>query len=428
MYQIAIGIARGLEYLHQGCISRILHLDIKPQNILLDENFCPKISDFGLAKICQRNDSVVSILGTRGTIGYIAPEVFSRTYGGVSHKSDVYSYDWIYKDLEQGNNNLENCLASSNEENDMVRKITMVESLGGKRYAYVMVDDFSRYTWISFIKEKSENFDVFKELCIQLQREKDNVVLRIRSDHGKEFENSKFSKFCASEGIVHEFASPITPQKNGVVERKNRTLQESARVMLHAKKLPYSFWAEAMNTACYIHNRIENQGGRWKSEEGIFLGYATNNKTYRVYNPRTKTMMGSINVVVEDTTGKLTTSVAEDAIASDLSSDEAVEVKQSESDAEAPIPEPTKTPKKGPSIRIQKNHPIDLIIGNPDQGIATRRTNDVYRHYLHLKSKFRFVVTDLTHEVASGGVESETLRGTNSKVSNLHHQTNPKQE
>ncbi|GAU37791.1 hypothetical protein TSUD_158720 [Trifolium subterraneum] len=152
MYNIAMGIARGLEYLHQGCISRILHLDIKPQNILLDENFCPKISDFGLAKICQRNDSVVSILGTRGTIGYIAPEVFSRTYGGVSHKSDVYSYgmlilemiggrknydtggsctsemyfpDWIYKDLEQGNN-LENCLANSDEENDVVRKITMV--------------------------------------------------------------------------------------------------------------------------------------------------------------------------------------------------------------------------------------------------------------------------------------------------------------
>ncbi|KAK2415327.1 receptor kinase TMK4 [Trifolium repens] len=152
MYQIAIGIARGLEYLHQGCISRILHLDIKPQNILLDENFCPKISDFGLAKICQRNDSVVSILGTRGTIGYIAPEVFSRTYGGVSHKSDVYSYgmlilemiggrknydtrgsctsemyfpDWIYKDLEQGNNP-DHCIENSDEENDMVRQITMV--------------------------------------------------------------------------------------------------------------------------------------------------------------------------------------------------------------------------------------------------------------------------------------------------------------
>ena len=152
LFQISIGIARGLEYLHQGCSSRILHLDIKPQNILLDENFCPKISDFGLAKICQMNDSIVSIPGTRGTIGYMAPEVFSRAFGGVSYKSDVYSYgmlilemiggrknyqtggsctsemyfpDWIYKDLEQGNDLL-NSLTISEEENDMVKKITMV--------------------------------------------------------------------------------------------------------------------------------------------------------------------------------------------------------------------------------------------------------------------------------------------------------------
>ncbi|CAJ2651496.1 unnamed protein product [Trifolium pratense] len=149
LFQIAIGIARGLEYLHQGCNSRILHLDIKPQNILLDEDFCPKISDFGLAKICQKKDSIVSMLGTRGTAGYMAPEVFSRAFGGVSYKSDVYSYgmlileiiggrknydtgtsemyfpDWIYQDLEQGNTLL-NCLTISEEENDMVRKITLV--------------------------------------------------------------------------------------------------------------------------------------------------------------------------------------------------------------------------------------------------------------------------------------------------------------
>jgi serine/threonine protein kinase len=152
LFHIAISIARGLEYLHQGCISRILHLDIKPQNILLDEDFCPKISDFGLAKICQKKESVVSLLGTRGTIGYIAPEVFSRAFGGVSSKSDVYSYgmltleitgerksrdtrgsdmtemyfpDWIYKDLEQGNTLLNN-LTISEEENDIVKKITMV--------------------------------------------------------------------------------------------------------------------------------------------------------------------------------------------------------------------------------------------------------------------------------------------------------------
>src|ERR1043165_2046615 len=86
-----------------------------------------------------------------------------------------------------------------------------VESLGGKRYAYVVVDDFSRFTWINFIKEKSDVFDVFKELCKRLQREKESCIVRIRSDHGKEFENSKFDEFCSSEGINHEFSSPITP-------------------------------------------------------------------------------------------------------------------------------------------------------------------------------------------------------------------------
>ncbi|KAH6759970.1 receptor serine/threonine kinase [Perilla frutescens var. hirtella] len=92
LYEIAVGVARGLEYLHRGCNTRIVHFDIKPQNILLDQDFCPKISDFGLAKLCMRKQSVISMLGARGTIGYIAPEVFSRNFGIVSHKSDVYSY------------------------------------------------------------------------------------------------------------------------------------------------------------------------------------------------------------------------------------------------------------------------------------------------------------------------------------------------
>ena len=90
-------------------------------------------------------------------------------------------------------------------------------------------------------------------MCKRIQREKEGCIVRIRSDHGKEFENSKFDEFCSSEGINHEFSSPITPQQNGVVERKNRTIQESARAMIHAKRLPIHFWAEAMNTACYVH-------------------------------------------------------------------------------------------------------------------------------------------------------------------------------
>ncbi|XXG82335.1 hypothetical protein AAC387_Pa10g0308 [Persea americana] len=130
MYQIALGIARGIEYLHRGCDMRILHFDIKPHNILLDENFTPKVSDFGLAKFYPTTkDSVVSVTEVRGTIGYIAPELIYKTIGGVSYKSDVYSFgmllmeivgrrqkidafteqsshtyfpSWIYNELDQG--------------------------------------------------------------------------------------------------------------------------------------------------------------------------------------------------------------------------------------------------------------------------------------------------------------------------------------
>ena len=78
--------------MHRGCKTRILHFHIKPRNILLDKNFCPKISEFGLAKLCQMDKSTVSMLGARGTAGYIAPEAFCGNFGRVSCKSDVYSY------------------------------------------------------------------------------------------------------------------------------------------------------------------------------------------------------------------------------------------------------------------------------------------------------------------------------------------------
>ncbi|XVF71609.1 hypothetical protein PTKIN_Ptkin12aG0052500 [Pterospermum kingtungense] len=148
LYDIAIGIARGLEYLHQGCNTRILHFDIKPHNILLDASFCPKISDFGLAKLCERKDSIISTISARGTIGYIAPEVFCRSFGGVSHKSDVYSYGmmvlemvgekenvhtqtsnanfplWIYERLKEGADlNLQGMTV---EYEELIRKMIMV--------------------------------------------------------------------------------------------------------------------------------------------------------------------------------------------------------------------------------------------------------------------------------------------------------------
>uniref|UniRef100_A0A0E0MQL4 non-specific serine/threonine protein kinase n=1 Tax=Oryza rufipogon TaxID=4529 RepID=A0A0E0MQL4_ORYRU len=92
MLDISLGVARGMEYLHQGCNQRILHFDIKSCNILLDYSFNPKISDFGLAKLCARDQSIVTLTAARGTMGYIAPELYSRNFGAISYKSDVYSF------------------------------------------------------------------------------------------------------------------------------------------------------------------------------------------------------------------------------------------------------------------------------------------------------------------------------------------------
>ncbi|XP_024990965.1 PR5-like receptor kinase [Cynara cardunculus var. scolymus] len=112
LFEVALGIARGLDYLHRGCNTRILHLDIKPHNILLDEDFCPKIADFGLSKLYSRKESVVSMLEARGTIGYIAPEVFNRNFGGVSHKSDVYSYGMLILEMVGGRRNVDVAVGS----------------------------------------------------------------------------------------------------------------------------------------------------------------------------------------------------------------------------------------------------------------------------------------------------------------------------
>ncbi|GLT64187.1 hypothetical protein SLA2020_366950 [Shorea laevis] len=107
LQDIAFGVAKGIEYLHQGCDQRILHFDIKPHNVLLDQNFNPKIFDFGLAKLCSKDQSAVSMTTIRGTIGYIAPEVFSRNFGNVSSKADVYSFGILLLEMVGGRKNVD---------------------------------------------------------------------------------------------------------------------------------------------------------------------------------------------------------------------------------------------------------------------------------------------------------------------------------
>ncbi|WCJ41397.1 Protein kinase family protein [Euphorbia peplus] len=107
VYEISLGIARGIEYLHRGCDMQILHFDIKPHNILLDETFAPKVSDFGLAKLYPARGSIASLTAARGTIGYMAPELFYKNIGRVSYKADVYSYGMLLLEMSGKRKNLE---------------------------------------------------------------------------------------------------------------------------------------------------------------------------------------------------------------------------------------------------------------------------------------------------------------------------------
>ncbi|KAJ3704361.1 hypothetical protein LUZ61_008066 [Rhynchospora tenuis] len=107
MLTVVMGIAEGMEYLHQGCDQRILHFDIKPHNILLDHSFTPKISDFGVSKLCPRDQSYVTISAARGTMGYLAPEMYSRNFGMVSYKSDVYSFGMLILEMISGRKNID---------------------------------------------------------------------------------------------------------------------------------------------------------------------------------------------------------------------------------------------------------------------------------------------------------------------------------
>ena len=124
-------------------------------------------------------------------------------------------------------------------------------SLSNKRYALVLVDDFSRYTWVRFLQSKNEAAQEIIDQIKTLDRGSENKVTILRSDNGTEFRNSTLGDFCKELGISQQFSAARTLQQNWVVERKNRTLIEAARTILSEAKLPTYFWAVAIRTACY---------------------------------------------------------------------------------------------------------------------------------------------------------------------------------
>jgi transposase InsO family protein len=120
-------------------------------------------------------------------------------------------------------------------------------SIGGSKYGLVIVDDFSRFTWVFFLQNKSETQGTLKRFLRRAQNEFELKVKKIWSDNRSEFKNLQAKEYLEEEGIKHEFSAPYTPQQNGVVERKNRTLIDMARMMLGEYKTPERFWSEAVN-------------------------------------------------------------------------------------------------------------------------------------------------------------------------------------
>jgi transposase InsO family protein len=156
-------------------------------------------------------------------------------------------------------------------------------SIGGNKYGFVIVDDYSRYTWVFFMKDKSKVHEIFKKFTTRAQNEFDMKIKRVRSDNGTEFKNTNIEEYLDEEGIGHELSISYTRQQNGIVERKNRTLIEDARTMLDEYKTSDSFSAEAINTTCHAINRLYLHKLRHKTAYELLIGKKPNVSYFRVF-------------------------------------------------------------------------------------------------------------------------------------------------
>ncbi|GJR61562.1 putative ribonuclease H-like domain-containing protein [Tanacetum coccineum] len=141
-----------------------------------------------------------------------------------------------------------------------------------KMYCLDVTDDFSRFSWVFFLATKDETSEILKTFITGIENLKDLRVKVIRCDNGTEFKNRVINQFYEMKGIKREFSVVRTPQQNGVAERKNRILIEAVRTMLADSKLPTTFWAEAVNTACYVQNRVLVIKPHNKTPYELFLG------------------------------------------------------------------------------------------------------------------------------------------------------------
>uniref|UniRef100_A0A2N9EW40 Integrase catalytic domain-containing protein n=1 Tax=Fagus sylvatica TaxID=28930 RepID=A0A2N9EW40_FAGSY len=162
-----------------------------------------------------------------------------------------------------------------------------VESLGGNRYFVTFIDDASRKVWVYVLKTKDQVFQLFKKFHAMVEREKGKSLKCLRTDNGGEYTSNEFENYCSEYGIRHEKTVPGTPQHNGVAERINRTIVEKVRCMLRMAKLPKSFWAEAVQTACYLINRSPSVPLDFDIPERVWTGEDASYAHLKVFGCKT---------------------------------------------------------------------------------------------------------------------------------------------
>nr|GEW32250.1 retrovirus-related Pol polyprotein from transposon TNT 1-94 [Tanacetum cinerariifolium] len=215
-----------------------------------------------------------------------------------------------------------------------------VESVNGKNYILVIIDNYSRFTWVKFLRSKDEALDFIIKFLKMIQVRLKVPVRRIRTDNGTEFVNQTLCEYFEEVGISHETLVARSPQQNCVVKRRNRTLIEAARTMLIYTQASLFQWEEAVKTTCFtqnrsiiclrhgktpyelLHNKLpnlsylhvfgalcyptndsENLGKlQPKADIGIFIGYAPTKKAFWIYNRRTRRIVETIHVDFDELT------------------------------------------------------------------------------------------------------------------------------
>nr|GEX39977.1 retrovirus-related Pol polyprotein from transposon TNT 1-94 [Tanacetum cinerariifolium] len=178
-----------------------------------------------------------------------------------------------------------------------------IASINGKRYVLVIVDDYSRYTWVHFLRSNDEAPEVIIKFLKRITVLFQSPIIIIRTDNDTEFKNQILKEYFDTVGISLQMSSVQTPQQNGVVEQRNRTLVEATRTILIFSRAPLLLWAEAIATACFTQNRsiIDHIGKLGaKGDIGFFIGYSANSCAYRIYNCQTKKIMETMNVSFDD--------------------------------------------------------------------------------------------------------------------------------